>query len=247
MAKEGEQVRQIEHALGKDLDDLIGVVLQAAEDVNHQLVWDVLESLVEVAYSSVWMLFEYFEFRVLLVQFVGESSADDIGEHSLDSLLVTLIVLNREHDVLVSTLLPLQVGLLSHYPDRFVSSLDCNCLDVPNSHSIDSVDLGLLCLLLFESPHRSLHLSCCEISSPLGVLEPCLVSLRFAHALMVLNDTLSSEHLGSLVVDPLELVVLHLPRDSLLRIFGERFILVFLKLNLNWLQLVVDPTSEIRK
>ena len=64
---------------------------------------------------------------------------------------------------------------------------------------------------------------------------------------MVLDDTLSGEHLGRLVIDPLELMVLHLSRDSLLCIFGHRFILVLLKLDLNWLQFVVDPTTEKSK
>ena len=247
LAEEREQVRQIEHALGEDLDDLIGVVLQTAEDVDYQLVWHVLESLVEVADATIWVLLEHLELWILLVQFVGHRSADDVCKNCLNSLLVTLIVLDGKHDVLISALLSLQVGLLPHHSDRFVCGLDRNRLDVANSYPVDGLDLGLLCLLLFDRPHRPLHLPCREIPSPLGVLEPCLVSLCFAHALMVLDDTLSGEHLGRLVIDPLELMVLHLSRDSLLCIFGHRFILVLLKLDLNWLQFVVDPTTEKSK
>merc|ERR1712137_818984 len=119
------------------------MVLKGAENVDNQFIWDILETLAEVADASIRMFLEHFEFWILLVQFVGERPTNDVCEYALNSLLVALIILNGQDNTLVSALFPLQVCFLPHNSDGLIGGLHCNCLDVSDCYTVDSLNLGL--------------------------------------------------------------------------------------------------------
>ena len=98
IAKEGKQVRQVHHALGQDCDNLVDMVLHADEYVDDKLIWNVVETLLKVAYAALWMFLEHLELWVLLVQLVSDCAADNVGEHGLEGLLIAVIVLNWQHE-----------------------------------------------------------------------------------------------------------------------------------------------------
>lgn len=106
------------------------MVLNLNENVNNNFVGNVVESLIEVLDTALVMLFENFEFRVLLVQFERDNSTDNISEHVLESELITVIIVNRSNGVRVFFLLSLEVGLLSHDTDSLVCSLNSDLLDI---------------------------------------------------------------------------------------------------------------------
>lgn len=65
--KEVEQVWEVHHTLREDIDNLVDMVLHVYENVYNELIWDVIETLLEVANSTLWMLLENLKFWVLLV------------------------------------------------------------------------------------------------------------------------------------------------------------------------------------
>ena len=73
------------------------MVLHADKDINDEFIRDIVETLLKVTDTTLWMFFKHLEFRVLLVQLMSDCAADDIGEHRLECLLVAIIVLDGQH------------------------------------------------------------------------------------------------------------------------------------------------------
>ena len=57
------------------------MVLHADENIDYKLIWNVVETLVEVANTALRVLLENFELRILLVELVSDSAADDVCKH----------------------------------------------------------------------------------------------------------------------------------------------------------------------
>lgn len=88
------------------------------ENVDYELIWDIVETLVEVAYAALRMLLEDLEFRVLLVQLVSDGAADDVRKHGLQGLLVAVVVGDGQCKAAVGALfVALDVRLLTHHAD----------------------------------------------------------------------------------------------------------------------------------
>ena len=221
------------------------MVLHADENIDYKLIWNVVETLIEVANTALRVLLENFELWILLIKLVSDSAADDVCKHRFKSLLIAIVILDRQHKarVVVALLLTFDVCFLSHHSDRLVGSLDLNRLDISDRYAVDHGCLGLFGLL----PHNGLFFRpdcfCGEVSSPACVGKALVYTLRLAHLLMVAYDVLSRDLLSSLIRDPLQLLVLHLPGDSLTGIFGHGVVLVFQQLLLNRLHFIIDSVT----
>ena len=147
----------------------------------------------------------------------------------------------------MALLLPLDVGLLAHHPDRLVCSLDLNWLDVTDRHTINHCSLCLFGLLALNLDFLCSNGLSGEVTSSTGVSKAFLDTLGLSHGRVSLHDVLSLELLGGLVRDPLELLVLHLPCDRLSGIVGHGIILVPQKLLLDWLNRIIDSVTARRE
>ena len=146
------------------------------------------------------MLLENFELWVLLVKLVCDRSADDVSKHRLEGLLIAVIILNGHETCVVQALLvPLAVGFLAHYPDRFVRSLYLNGLDITNWNAIDHCSLLSLFDLAFHHSFLHFDLFGGKMTRGLCVSEALLDALSLAHRLMIADDALGCEFLCNFV------------------------------------------------
>lgn len=76
--KEVDEVGEVQHATGQELNDLSGVVLDLDEDVNDNLIGDVVEALVEILYAALVVLLEDLELGISLVQLQRDHTSDNI-------------------------------------------------------------------------------------------------------------------------------------------------------------------------
>jgi hypothetical protein len=164
------------------------------------------------------MLFENFELRVKLVKLVCECAANDISKHGLQHLLVAIVVLYRHCASVIAV--ALCVSLLPHHSDGFVGCLDRYGFDIPDWNTVYDLSLGLLQLLFLQSPFIAILFFLCKIAGLAGQVEPSFKALSLASDNMLLHDVLSIKKLGSLIRNPLKLVVLDLAGDCCLGVVG---------------------------
>jgi hypothetical protein len=206
------------------------MVLDFDENVNDDFIRDIVKSLVEVLNTAFMMFFEYFEFRVLLVQFEGNDSSDDVGEHVFECKFVTVVVVDRGYGVGVFSLFSLEVCLLSHHTDGLVGSLDHDLLNISTQAKVVLTCLKILpCDFLFSL----LLSSYSEVSSAFGVHEPHSMAGVFALLHVVVDHALSTAHQGGLVCNSLQFLVLKLFNDRWFSILRHCFKLITLVLFLD--------------
>ena len=199
------------------------MVLHADENIDYKLIWNVVETLIEVANAALRVLLENFELGILFVELVSDGAADDVCKHRLKSLLITVVILDGQDEarVVVALLLTLDICFLSHHSNRLVGSLDLDGLDFTNGYTVDHGCLGLFGLLPLNGHFFRPDRLCGEVSSPACVGKALINTLCLAHSLVVAYNVLSCDLLSGLVWDSLQLLVLHLSGDSLTGIFGH--------------------------
>lgn len=202
------------------------MLLHANENVNDKLIGDVVESLIKVANTTLRVLFEDFELGVLLVQLVCDCTANDVGEHRFESLLIAVIVLDGHEALALSLLLTLAVSLLTHDADRLVGRLNSHRLDVTHRYAIDHCSLFLLGVLSLDRHLLGPDLLRGKVASAARVSEALVDALSLAHGLMCRYDVLGVKLLSGLVMDPLKLFVLHLPSNGRLGVGGHGLLLI---------------------
>ena len=219
------------------------MLLHADEDVDDELIRNVVESLVKVADTALGVLFEHLELRVLLVQLVSNGAANDVREHRLESLLVTVVILDRHEALALAFLLALAVCLLAHDANGLVSGLDLDRLDVTDWDSINHCSLLLLLSLTLDSDFLSFDLFGGKVSSAARISKAFVDALSLTHRLVSSHDVLRGELLSCLIWDSLQLFVLHLTGDGLLSVGRHRIFLVLQQLLLNRLNRVIQSVT----
>ena len=211
--------------------------MQSKEDVNDQLIRYVLETLAEVADAALRVLFEDLVLRVHLVELVGESSSNDIGQDLLKGLLIR-VLLNS-----LSTCVSLVIGLLAHLADLLVHSLHGDWLDLSHWHAINRLLVLLGLRLVLRVLETLLHLFVCKVASLARFVKPSLETLILARSHVTLRDVESGVLHGDLVVDALNLVLLHLLGDCGAQVLGPILGLVLELLNLDIGGLVIKSKT----
>ena len=219
------------------------MILNLHKDINHNLIRDIVESVIEVLNSAFVVLLEDFELWVSLIELQRNHAADNISEHVFEGQLIRVIVLNRCDGVRVVTLLALEVGLLAHHPDGFVRRF--------HGHGLDVADDGPILV----GPHtfQSVHLSVSLLyrpgsisAGPLRVLKSVDDPFGLPLLHMLVNHALRATHHRGLVRNSLELLVLQLLGNRMLRVLWLVLIFVLLVLLLDHLQLFVhDPSRQL--
>ena len=133
-------------------------------------------------------------------------------------MLVTIVVLDRHCTSVIAV--ALCVSLLPHHSDGFVGCLDRYSFNIPDWNTVYNLSLGLLQLLFLQSPLIAILLFLCKIAGLAGQVEPSFKALSLASDNMLLHYVLSIKKLGSLIRNPLKLVVLDLAGDSCLGVVG---------------------------
>ena len=146
----------------------------------------------------------------------------------------------------MALLLPLDVGFLAHHADRFVGSLDLNGLDVTNRNSINHGSHSLFGLLTLDHHFLSSNRLGGEMTSAASVLESFVHTLGLSHGLVGSHDVLSRKLLGGLIGNSLELLILHLPRDSLSGVVRHRIVFISQKLSLDWLDRIINSVTDTK-
>lgn len=212
------------------------MVLHADENVDNELIWDVVESLVKVADTSLGMLLKDLEFGILLVQLMSDGPANDVGKHGFKGLLVAVVVLDgHKARVVLHLLVSLAVGLLAHDSDRLVGSLNLNWNDIADRDTINHCSLLGLFLLSFHSGLMHLDLFGGKVAGAARIVEAFFDALSLAHCLVVAHNRLSCELLGYLIGDTLKFFVLHLSSNGLSSVIRYRIVLILKQLLLNGL------------
>ena len=143
----------------------------------------------------------------------------------------------------MALLLTFDICLLTHHSNRLVGSLDLDRFDFTDRHAIDHGCLGLFGLLSLNSHFFRPDRLCGKVSGSAGVSKAFIHTLRFAHSLMVAYDVLSCDLLSGLIWDSLQLLIFHLPGDSLTCIFGHGVVLVAEQLLLDRLHFIIDSVT----
>ena len=144
-------------------------------------------------------------------------------------------------------LLPLDVSLLTHHSDRLVGSLDLDGLDIADRHAVNHCSLRLFGLFAHHGHLFGADRLGGKMPSSARISKAFLDTLSLTHGLMSLHNVLSRELLRGFVGDPLQLLVLHLPRDSLPGVVGHGVILVLEQLLLNRLNRIINSVTDIIK
>lgn len=221
------------------------MVLHADENIDYKLVWNVVETLIEVANTALRVFLENFELWILLIKLVGDGAADDVSKHRFKSLLITVVILDGQHKarIVVALLLTLDISFLSHHSNRLVCSLDLDRLDISDGYAVNHSCLSLFSLLPLKGLFFRPYCFCGKVSSPACVGKALIYSLRLAHSLMTAYDVLSCNLLSGFIWNPLQLLVLHLSSDSLTGIFRHGVVLVFQQLLLYRLHFIIDSVT----
>jgi hypothetical protein len=184
------------------------------------------------------MFLEDLKLRVVLVKLVCQCTADYVGQHCLTCLFIAVLFLLQNCGRV--TFLSFSGGLLAHHSDGLVCSFDSYILNVPHWDPIDKLRFCLIGFFLslrafFDFLLFNLKVAC------LLCLDKCgLIALGLTHVDMLLHDVLGIEHLGCLVRDPLQLMVLHLAGNRRLFPVLNSCLLVQCLLNLNLLWGILD-------
>ena len=221
------------------------MILHTDENIDHKLIWNVVETLIEVAYAALRVLLENFELGILLVQLVGDGAADNVCQHRFKRLLITVVILDGQHEarIVMALLLALHVCLLAHHPDRLVGSLYLDGFDLADGNAIDHSRLRMLGVLSLNGRLFRLDRFGGKVSSSTCVCEALVDSLSLAHRLMAANYALRCHLLSGLIWNSLQLLVLHLSGDGLTGVLRDRIVLVTQQLLLYWLHFIIDSVT----
>jgi hypothetical protein len=172
------------------------MVLDFDENIDNNFIRDIVKSLIEVLNTAFMMFFENFEFRILLVQFEGNDSSNNVGEHVFESKFITVVVVDRGYCIGVFSLFSLEICLLSHHTDGLVGSLDHDLLNISTQSKVVLTCLKILpCDFLF-----SLLLSCySKMASAFSVHESHSMAGVFALLHVVVDHALGTSHQGGFV------------------------------------------------
>lgn len=91
------------------------MILNAQEDVNNNLIWDIAEPFIEVAHSSFRVLFENLELGVLFVQFGSDLTTNNISEQVLKSQFITVVILDGQNHARMQFGFSLVISFLPHH------------------------------------------------------------------------------------------------------------------------------------
>ena len=143
----------------------------------------------------------------------------------------------------MALLLTLDVCFLSHHSYRLIGSLDLDSFNVSDRNAVNHGCLRMFGLFPQNSIFFRLDCLCGEVSSSACICKALIHSLRLAHSLMVAYYVLRCNLLSSLIWNSLQLLVLHLPGDSLTGIFGHRIVLITQQLLLYRFDFIIDSVT----